>query len=83
MHDDPKAVSHTWQLPVRASADVAVIGGGSSGIAASTAAARNGASVVLVERYGFLGGTSTAGLVGPFMTCYSADGSEQVVAGIF
>lgn len=63
-------------------ADVVVVGGGSAGIAASVAAARNGANVVLLERYGFLGGTSTAGLVGPFMTCYSADGEEQVIAGI-
>jgi 2-polyprenyl-6-methoxyphenol hydroxylase-like FAD-dependent oxidoreductase len=60
-----------------------VIGGGSAGIAAATAAARRGARTTLVERYGFPGGTSTAGLVGPFMTAYSGDGSEQVVAGIF
>jgi hypothetical protein len=83
MPTDADVLTHTWQLPLRAEADVVVIGGGSSGIAASTAAARNGADVVLVERYGFLGGTSTAGLVGPFMTCYSADGREQVVAGLF
>lgn len=83
MSNQANVVTHTWQLLVRASADVAVVGGGSSGIAASTAAARNGADVVLIERYGFLGGTSTAGLVGPFMTSYSADGKEQVVAGVF
>jgi hypothetical protein len=59
------------------------VGGGSSGIAAAVAAARTGAAVVLVDRYGFLGGTSTAGMVGPFMTSYSADGSQQLVAGIF
>jgi hypothetical protein len=63
--------------------DVLVIGGGSAGIAAATAAARGGAKTALVERYGFLGGTSTAGMVGPFMTAYSADGRTQIVAGIF
>jgi len=63
-------------------AEVVVVGGGSAGIAASIAAARNGAKTVLLERYGFLGGTATAGLVGPFMTCYSSDGEEQVIAGI-
>lgn len=30
-------------------------------------AAKEGASVLLVERYGFLGGMATAGLVNPFM----------------
>jgi hypothetical protein len=63
--------------------DVLVIGGGSSGIAAAAAAAREGARTTLVERYGFLGGTSTAGMVGPFMTAYSADGTQQVIAGLF
>lgn len=76
-------VEMTWSIPMRDACDVAVIGGGSAGIAAAVAAARNGARTVLVERYGFLGGTPTAGLVGPFMTSYSSDGHERTVAGIF
>ena len=40
--------------------DVVVLGGGPAGIAAAAAAARNGANVLLVERYGFLGGMGTA-----------------------
>ncbi|AUN94443.1 FAD-dependent oxidoreductase [Pseudazoarcus pumilus] len=36
-----------------------VVGGGSAGIAAAISAARNGAKVMPVERYGFLGGTLT------------------------
>lgn len=43
--------------------DVIVAGGGPAGIAAALSAARNGASTLLVERYGFLGGMLTAGLV--------------------
>jgi len=43
--------------------DVCVVGGGSGGVAAALAAAREGAEVVLVEKLPFLGGTSTAGLV--------------------
>ncbi len=39
--------------------DVVVIGGGTSGVPAAIAAARNGASCLLIERYGFLGGTAT------------------------
>ncbi len=58
-----------------------VCGGGPSGIAAAVAAARNGADTLLVERYGFLGGMATAGLVNPFMTWFA--GSEQIIEGIF
>ncbi len=79
----PDSIIRSWTIPLRESVDVAVIGGGSAGIAAATAAARNGASTVLIERYGFLGGTSTAGMVGPFMTSYSADGKRQLIAGVF
>ncbi len=42
-------------------ADVAVIGGGSAGFGAAWSAAHVGASVVLIERQGALGGTSTLG----------------------
>jgi hypothetical protein len=45
-------------------ADVLVVGGGCAGVAAAVAAARGGARVVLVERYGFLGGQATSALVG-------------------
>lgn len=48
------------EIPVRASADVLVCGGGVAGVTAAIAAARNGASVILVEHYGFPGGTNTA-----------------------
>jgi hypothetical protein len=47
--------------------DVVVVGGGPGGVCAAASAAREGASVLLVERYGFLGGMATAGLVNPFM----------------
>src|SRR5581483_4000483 len=42
------------------SVDVLVVGAGSAGSTAAIAAARGGASTLLVDRFGFLGGTSTA-----------------------
>lgn len=60
--------------------DVAVIGGGPAGTVAAVAAAREGARVVLVERYGFLGGALTAAMVAPMMGFHAGD--RQVVAGI-
>ena len=60
--------------------DVLVVGGGNAGCAAAIAAARRGARTLLVERYGFLGGTATAAMVGPWMTFHS--GSKRIVGGI-
>lgn len=61
--------------------DVIVSGGGPAGVTAAVAAARNGARVLLIERYGFLGGMGSAALVGPWMT-FHADSNTQVVRGI-
>lgn len=50
--------------------DVAVVGGGSAGLAAAVTAARGGARVALIERHGFLGGMGTAALVHTFCGLY-------------
>lgn len=47
--------------------DVIVAGSGPAGICAAVAAAREGAKVALIERYGVLGGNLTAGYVGPIL----------------
>lgn len=62
-------------------AEVVVIGGGPAGICAAVAAAEEGADTLLVERYGFLGGMATAGLVNPFMPYRT--GGRQINAGAF
>jgi len=54
--------SYSAPLTERARADVLVVGGGPAGVAAALAAAAQGASVLLVERYGFLGGMGAQGL---------------------
>ncbi len=62
--------------------DVVVVGSGSAGSTAAIAAARHGASVLLVEKLPFLGGTSTA-VLDTFYGFYTP-GSEakKVVGGI-
>jgi hypothetical protein len=62
--------------------DVLVVGGGVAGFAAAIASARAGGRTILVERYGFLGGAATAGLVGPFMVSRSSSG-EFIESPIF
>src|SRR5208283_4047448 len=56
---------------VAARTDVLVVGGGPAGLGAALGAAAAGADVVLVERYGFLGGNATAALVMPMMSFHN------------
>jgi len=57
--------------------DIAVVGGGSAGIAASVSAARQGASVVLIERLGILGGMGSAANVHTVCGLYGLRGDER------
>ena len=56
-------VEPSKEIPVIDEVDVLVAGGGPAGIAAATAAARAGARTMLVERYGYLGGLASGGMV--------------------
>ncbi|HXS52377.1 MAG TPA: FAD-dependent oxidoreductase, partial [Usitatibacter sp.] len=71
-------------VPVFAEHDVVVLGGGPAGIAAAASAARHGADVLLVERYGFLGGMGTAAGVTNFCGLHANVRGEirQVVHGV-
>ena len=52
--------------------DVLVVGGGAAGVAAAFTAARAGARVLLLEKYGFCGGAAVAGLSGTICGLYAA-----------
>ena len=72
------------QIPIAREVDVIVVGGGPAGVGAAIAAARAGAETLLVEQFGYLGGTATASL----MACINgfrnqvAPDETQVVRGI-
>lgn len=69
-------------VPVLAECDVAVLGGGMTGVCAATAAAREGKSVVLVEHYGFLGGMATSSMVLIWHSFYGMDRATKVIGGL-
>lgn len=69
------------ELPVIAEPEVLVVGAGPAGIGAAIAAARNGARVMLIERYGFIGGNLTQAMVNPMLTFHDVSG-RQVIRGI-
>ncbi len=72
------------RVPVRYECDVAVAGGGIAGVTAAISAARAGARVLLVERYGVTGGNATVGLVGSFCGETAGQGAvfDEIVAGL-
>ena len=80
-------IKEELSTPVRFTCDVLVAGGGTAGTIAAIAAARNGASVILVERNSYLGGTllDGAGPLHSYFNLYKAfpeAGKIQVVRGI-
>lgn len=70
-------------LTVEECFDVAVVGGGLAGVMAAVAAAREGKKVILVEKYGYLGGMATAGLVYPFMRHTENGSGNPANAGLY
>lgn len=62
--------------------DVIVIGGGSAGTSSAIAAARAGARVLLVDKLGFLGGTSTAVLDTMYGFYSPGEKAKRLITGI-
>src|ERR1043166_3394349 len=68
------------RVPVAAESDLLVVGGGPAGIAAAVAGARSGLSVTLVERYPYLGGLASGGMV--LVLDDMCNGNEVSVRGL-
>jgi len=54
-------------VPVVMEKDVIVVGGGTAGVIAAIAAARNGAETAIIEQFSCLGGSQTLALVSPLV----------------
>ena len=68
------------RIPIVRRADLVVVGGGPAGIAAAVAGARSGLSVALLERYAYLGGLASGGMV--LVLDDMCNGAEITVRGI-
>jgi len=79
-----REITWTRNVPVRYTADVAVIGGGIAGVSAACAAAKSGAAVILVERFGVTGGMLTTGGVANFCGQMTGQGEvfDQIVSDL-
>ena len=74
-------------LPLLSEVDVLVVGAGSSGVAAAVMAARSGLKTLIVEKYGFCGGSAVAGMSGTICGMFMgredrAKAPEQIVYGM-
>jgi len=69
-----KYLEITDKIPMQGNYDVIVAGGGPAGVCASLAAARSGASVLLIEKNGCLGGIWTAGALSWVLDAYDKNG---------
>src|SRR5256712_2328450 len=68
------------RVPIVAETDVLVVGGGPAGVGAAVAARREGARTLLAERYPYLGGMASGGVV--LVIDDMMDGPRQTAVGI-
>ena len=77
----PASFCQSIDVPVVSAYDVIVVGGGIAGCAAALAAAREGKSVLLLEKMTMLGGLGTAGHIVIYLPLCDGYG-RQVIGGI-
>ena len=77
---EESAVLNKNKIKVNNQWDVIVVGGGPAGCAAATAAAREGAKVLIIESTGALGGMGTSGLLNAW--CPFTDKEKIIYKGI-
>ena len=84
MSATPSITEPSRRTPVVGEYDVEVLGGGPAGIAAAAVAGQHGRRVLLIERYGFLGGMGTAAGVTNFCGLHANVHGDirQVVHGV-
>jgi ribulose 1,5-bisphosphate synthetase/thiazole synthase len=73
-----KVIQPRREIRVMRETDVLVVGGGTAGVIAAISAARAGADVTLVERYGCFGGLWTGGLVLLVISTHARAGGKLV-----
>jgi len=78
------SVSIKRDIPVRYDTDVVVIGGGIAGVSAACAAVNSGVRVLLIERFGTLGGMLTTGGVAHFCGQIEKQGEvfDEILTGL-
>jgi FAD dependent oxidoreductase len=76
-----KVVQPRREVPVLHQTSILIVGGGPAGTAAAFCAKRLGVDVTLVERYGYLGGLATGGLVLGIFPLYDRN-NKQVIFGV-
>ena len=69
------------KVPIYRETDVLVVGGGPAGLCAAVSAARMGARVTLMERYGYLGGMATGGYV-LLLDCLDDGKGNVIIQGL-
>ena len=74
--------NYTKKIDIINEADVLVLGGGPAGICAAVSAARQGVNVLLIERYGAIGGNLTLGNVSPILGRVSSGTMYDEVIGL-
>ena len=78
-----KSISYAKSVQLINEYDVIIAGAGPAGICAAVSAARCGANVALVDRYGVLGGNLSVGHVGPILGMVSKGTMRDEIVSLY